>query len=725
MRPSFIYFAIVTAGVGACQHSPTPTVIVNDWTIPSKTTIPTEYLAATKALLGNGLADPRGGEFHKVTVLLGNATGWTRDQGLGEKQSYGWILPDKQVVLIDGLRYPMKTDLGVAKLNDLVEDKQNDRRFTSNDGIEVDQSSIATPALLLVCGETTLAEQSWKKVGASQVDATLKFYAHLTYRYYMQVAQCLINHKDAEAQVWATKLALVSSLREQAGLNYGKDTVGWRFDAEEPKRILRDVTRRAEHPKRKFDLVANSKLGPKERIAGLVEALDEVAARQWGQPGGISWMNDPITSAIAKEGKAVVPTLLDVIENDDRMTRSVSFGRDFFPMRTIHTVRTAAYACLRTIWPSSSTVRNDDPKERITKLRELWKSSEKLTEEERWLIVLRDDAGSGKTWLPAAQHLTDPLNIVRGGGGGMTISPNKTKVMHGEPLRAKYDSEIVALLNKRIDSLAKIEEFSHYFEFTDGLSLAHCLALWSGKSAIPSLQRATKNTLTMVPLWTKSGGEIYSNLIRPFSMVIADRSNLGDKTAAQDFATLLPYASTKGFDTPNILLPLWKCPQDKEMQKAGAQLLAKILVDTSKPSRTVGVNPIESLLNAPMLLSPAFRAFLVDAIALPKEIGTATVVVDPTQGSIRYRFGNNGGGSMQAPKGMDVAPYTAKDISLNAGDFIAQRVAGAKDAPQFLLSWPEGKKAAAKKEIAKWLSNPSIDWLSVVKANPFAQMDYD
>jgi len=53
-----------------------------------------------------------------------------------------------------------------------------------------------------------------------------------------------------------------------------------------------------------------------------------------GQPGWVNLSEDPIVAALTQEGDPAVEPLLDCLEHDKRLTRSVGFGRDFFLGRT-------------------------------------------------------------------------------------------------------------------------------------------------------------------------------------------------------------------------------------------------------------------------------------------------------------------------------------------------------------------------------------------------------
>jgi hypothetical protein len=51
-----------------------------------------------------------------------------------------------------------------------------------------------------------------------------------------------------------------------------------------------------------------------KKVEQLIQALDEVDARQWGQPGGIDLASDPRVRELITLGDAAVPALIDVVE---------------------------------------------------------------------------------------------------------------------------------------------------------------------------------------------------------------------------------------------------------------------------------------------------------------------------------------------------------------------------------------------------------------------------
>jgi hypothetical protein len=86
-----------------------------------------------------------------------------------------------------------------------------------------------------------------------------------------------------------------------------------------------------------------------KKVAHLIDALDEVDARQWGQPGGVDLASDARVAALIKIGDPAVPALIDAVEKDGRLTRSVHFWRDFARSRTVLGVREAALVAVMSI----------------------------------------------------------------------------------------------------------------------------------------------------------------------------------------------------------------------------------------------------------------------------------------------------------------------------------------------------------------------------------------
>ena len=115
--------------------------------------------------------------------------------------------------------------------------------------------------------------------------------------------------------------------------------------------LVADQERRAKGPKR--DPVPPPGKDKGKRIAALIRDLEDVAAPQMGQPGGVSLGGDPTGNALIEEGDDAVEPLLKCLEDDTRLTRSVHFWRDFAQYRSLIGVHEAAYVALSGILKTS------------------------------------------------------------------------------------------------------------------------------------------------------------------------------------------------------------------------------------------------------------------------------------------------------------------------------------------------------------------------------------
>jgi hypothetical protein len=192
----------------------------------------------------------------------------------------------------------------------------------------------------------------------------------------------------------------------------------------ESKTLLEQLLRR-----QKDGTFANGGEGPKppadfaawpvqRRITYLIQQLQEVDARQSGQPGGIDLASDPRVAALIEIGDPAVPALIDCIEKDQRLTRSVHFWRDFASSRTVLGVREAALSAVMsilrtTIFESAATGDNftsrgeDQAKQTAQRLRAYWKIYGKLPFDQRMMSLLTDPKAKPQAWREAAENLAN------------------------------------------------------------------------------------------------------------------------------------------------------------------------------------------------------------------------------------------------------------------------------------------------------------------------------
>jgi hypothetical protein len=156
----------------------------------------------------------------------------------------------------------------------------------------------------------------------------------------------------------------------------------------------------------------------RKKIAWLIDSLDEVDARQWGQPGGVPLGMDRRVAALIEIGDPAVPALIDAVEKDGRLTRSVHFWRDFARSRTVLSVReaalTAAMSILKVrVFEPNSTGDNftgrGEGAAAVTaqRLREYWRTYGALPYDDRMMKTLADPKASFEAVREAAYNLAN------------------------------------------------------------------------------------------------------------------------------------------------------------------------------------------------------------------------------------------------------------------------------------------------------------------------------
>ena len=108
--------------------------------------------------------------------------------------------------------------------------------------------------------------------------------------------------------------------------------------------LLRDQERRAKMPPR--TPIPKKGGEPAARIAALIRDLDLIDARQMSSPGAANPGSSPLVRDLIAEGDPAVAPLLEVLEFDNRLTRSVSHGRGMSIESFVHPVYEAAVAAL-------------------------------------------------------------------------------------------------------------------------------------------------------------------------------------------------------------------------------------------------------------------------------------------------------------------------------------------------------------------------------------------
>ncbi len=140
------------------------------------------------------------------------------------------------------------------------------------------------------------------------------------------------------------------------------------------------------------------------RLKFLLDALEDVDARQEGGPGEPDLDGQTILRELVACGEAAVPALLDRLDTDTRLTRTVGYFRDWQPARDLYTVKDVAAVALRAILRLDRDIRLylQEP------LRRTWERGRDLPLPQRMLRTLKDPAADPIETLEAADVLGHP-----------------------------------------------------------------------------------------------------------------------------------------------------------------------------------------------------------------------------------------------------------------------------------------------------------------------------
>ncbi len=464
--------------------------------------------------------------------------------------------------------------------------------------------------------------------------------------------------------------------------------------------LLADTERRLCQPRRP---VLDPKELAKQPVSVLIDRLDEVSARQWGQPGGVNTADDPIVAALIQIGKPAAEPLLDAIEKDTRLTRSVSYHRDFFPTRNLIPVRAAAYAAFLGIADTTVYSASYGEKIDVAGLRKFWAENRDLAPAERWFRILEDDSAGQRRWMDAANRLFNGGYPLR---KNINVAPKPLKAMdvvgHSNP-------SLSDLLTKRARQLCgdgPTLSSSDWYACADGLRLALLLSQWDGPAAKAVLRDTTNRTMAMA-IEPNGYSQSLSQTAIIFIQALERRAELGDTTGWTEYATWLPNipAMEGGSEGVRIFEPLARQPENPAFRGLGQRLFltpgaknSPLTMATEHP----GWNWAESMAVSPLLAIPEFQQAVVQILENQTVFGDTWVDENGTL-FVRHE-GSSGGIGGDREVLMDPRrPSPTERLPVRIGDSMAKALTRLKGAPKFQPYWPTAEKDAAILKMKEFL----------------------
>jgi len=737
------------------------------WAAPT-VDLPAALVTAVEALFQAGMADPRGCEYRAVEVAVGSC--WSGDGGIAP--THGWLLPakggDKQrfAVCWNGLVYPVVSAGGAADLKADVlavvkadeemralrakDDPKNHfyrfrQAWPESESVSYESLLPVKTCLLLRLGEGELARKVWDAWTAGMSPDTDDDAVHLKDPYLMLATdwvwamfdRAVCAHMRADdhlALVSARALVpmekAVAAEAEKRGFKPRREaTVGAKKD-EHPyldflaplPDLLADQERRTKEPKRGPVPPPGKDKG--KRIAALILSLDDVSARQGGQPGGVSPGADPTVGALIEEGDAAVEPLLKCLEGDARLTRSVQVGRDADRYRSLLGVHEAAYVALMEVLQTYyfGVAPRDDLSGRASEsrrataaaVRAYWNKFKDVPQEERWYVVLADDKASPDGWLWAATYIVRPVDLSVSprcliAGGWVTVrtrAPGEKPKLRGEVLRAKKNPSVTELMGKRIESLRQTDGPVPWRmqSIVQACSLAKILSEWDEKAALPHLRRLVRECRDCMSdeKLAQSKGWTFRPLAPEIGRLTLLRVKAGDAAALDEYAgwvsTIGPDA--QDFSFKDVLQPMWENPTHPAVAAAARMMFN----DEQSPwtRKFLRAYNTHDLAETPMLGVAGFRERLLVELTDKEKAGSITLYENGCASTELDGGYGSSGGDLRC-KDDPLAPKPWTPVPFRVCDYYAFELSLHDGLPRCPLYWPLEKRDRAVADCAKLL----------------------
>jgi hypothetical protein len=707
----YLVMAVLSLVRLASAALPEPPAQHQLWTPPDVRGIPEYVVTVAGKLFDSGLADPRGGEYREIEFAIPLAY---FPEAHDRLQTHAWVFSNQYAVCWNGLVYQALT---VGPRADLDRDVRTIAATQPWSGrFPFRKERIATRvafwfnmegpgalaplsiALLVRLGRSDLARQLWQApesrapfdiVSQHEPDAPQLFESAVHSWLggaYWRLISARERDDDQEAIDIADSLTVwekhaLEAWKQLASLGHGTfpDTS---FLKPVPA-LLADSRRRLGDPQRpKIDLrglaedrksadhesSAFLKRPQAERIADLVERLEDVRGEKVVIPGKLEYSLDPVCELLTQEGEAAVEPLLDAYEHDQRLTRNVDYGRPWYTERGPVPVSVVAKSVLSEILNVPVFVEGASPAE----LRDWWakhKNGDRLI---RSFELLADDRATPEEWLQSADIITLRSDIKR--SGAMTTiapedcSPDKPiPKPFGESLRIHQNPSVSELLVKRTAWLALSDT-------PDTCRMAFMAYLWD-PATVPGLHLARN-----------------LEACRGDGLVTAARMTVGDSHAAAEWAALIRKRVFKPAFQISELAPLWMFPDDAVMQQTADWFF-------NQPNSPLAPSVEPDEVDSPLLTLRAYRKAVRAALNDDSVAGTATRSQEGML-SIATKIGGMeslepGTDARQVPPGQE-RPVRVKDL-------VAWQLSRLKGAPDFQPDWPEADKDGAIPELAGFL----------------------
>jgi hypothetical protein len=682
---------------------PEPPQQKKPWT-PPRTSVPDKVVAAFATLFDQGLADPRGCDYHEVSVA--RRSRWD-DAGVEKKR--GWVLPagegEKQrfAICVDGLVYPL---VAIGPKADFVAEIQKDLEAIRSGKESPWSLELFQVGYLLRLGEGELAFRVWQVLNPAPTDDApprekLDIYARLTHLLaWHWFHRGLYAHERGDDSLALGDFRRVSAFAEAARAEFKKrnlppdDTLGC---LRQLPALLADQERRAREKR-----PAIVCLGPGRhpdaatRIAALIDRLDELDASRvmvWSLGFPSSCDRDRIVEALVAEGEPALEPILKRLEKEERFTRFLDSRHKYQGPECV-TVREAEQTAVSGILsragvpePPTGDIafeKEADRKQYAERIRAALKKSPAKPPAERWYATLADDNSTLEEKLAAARGLVTPVPIAGRTPflwASYTVHPDWRVRPEGRPPgKDLRDVNLTALLVRRMKETQDAEK---------RLTFLDLLQEWDAAAAKEHLAEAMQLCRD-------------NKLDERYMRLVLHRVEDGDRKALDDYLTFLPQATPGVFSYwANLFAPALRYPDHPGMRQA----IDKLFLDRDSrwvplrtgPWSTGGRVEVEDVLIPKLLAFAGVRKALLRELARTEELGPVDLDGD---GGQRIEGPNFSWGRHHHRPDPDI-PLEGMRVTVRVRDWVGWMLSERVRGPRCELHWPVARRDRA---ITEWIA---------------------
>jgi hypothetical protein len=476
---------------------------------------------------------------------------------------------------------------------------------------------------------------------------------------------------------------------------------------DELDRWIAALNRWVASPREKIDFSRLSRMSQDQRIAMLVDRLDESSNPPTYFVGEQTPASDTPVHLLVREGDAGIESLIGAID-DSRMARWSTAA--FLRQSGFESVGEVAARFVE--GAMGITGFGGDSVQRKEQMSRVWEKVRGRPIEERWLIALEDDSLSPLTWHYAANALSAPAWTEPSGTGGISMREGLPAHFTGVSLRCatlykKDRRRVRRALEERIRQLAAVERpnTSAIHDMVIGL------AAWDTKRAVPYLRNERARILTEPR--TEDGG-LESRFLAQLAEVVTALvlTGVGDAWDGYEEALATSQPSRATLDLDEALAPIWQHPDDPVARRIAGKIFRSDSAWSASRNTISHIGYFSTLL----MYLPEFQLGLIEGL---KDQSALTTAVRTSERAIRYevpyRPNASYGGTIRAET---ASVPVGGEIPLRACDLVMEKIKTAMRMDGYDLALPADSRDAWIARAVTAMSSEGFVWPQGLRSMP-------